>query len=294
MAWPQGLYRMRCTQTKSTQKGFTLIEMLVIAPIVVLLISALVVFLVNLTGETLRITARNTMAYEVDNALASIEADATKAISFQSSLQNSAFGVSASNFPLYTPQGYNDLTTGWTTGPDLTQNGKALIIKAPATSTNPLSTTRSLVYLAQPDATCDSATITANDVYSVAHVYFVKNQVLYRRTILGNTRAGICNGASTWQRPSCSQANVASYPSVCKAADEELVHNVSQMSISYYTSTTGTSPITAYTWSNSDATASQRPVSIQVSITTKQNTGTASTNLPSFTGSLRVSSINIR
>lgn len=56
-------------------KGFTLVEVLVIAPIVILVLSAIVALVVSSTGSSLRSSARSQLQYDVLSALDRIEAD---------------------------------------------------------------------------------------------------------------------------------------------------------------------------------------------------------------------------
>lgn len=69
-------------------RGFTLVEILVISPIVILVLSALIATIVLSTGSAMRSSARSQLQYEVMSALDRIEADVklSKKISITSSL----------------------------------------------------------------------------------------------------------------------------------------------------------------------------------------------------------------
>ncbi|MDO4773638.1 MAG: hypothetical protein Q4A37_00745 [Candidatus Saccharibacteria bacterium] len=60
---------------KTSQTGFTLVEILVIAPVVILVLAGLVATIVFSTGSAMRSSARSQLQYEVLAALDRIEAD---------------------------------------------------------------------------------------------------------------------------------------------------------------------------------------------------------------------------
>ena len=68
--------------TKTAPSGFTLVEIIIIAPIVILFIGAFIALVVNLTGESLRLREKNAAAYEVQEALNDIETNVALAGSF--------------------------------------------------------------------------------------------------------------------------------------------------------------------------------------------------------------------
>jgi competence protein ComGC len=54
---------------QTAQKAFTLVEMLVIAPIMLLTVAAFIGIIISLTGQTLVAQAENTLAYTVQDTL---------------------------------------------------------------------------------------------------------------------------------------------------------------------------------------------------------------------------------
>lgn len=257
--------------------GFTLIEMMVIAPFIILMIGLFIVYIVNTTGESARQSEQNAAAYDIQNALNSIEDDSEKAMAFITTVASAN-----TSYPIATPQGSDNGTAGYST------TSGHLLIKAAATTSSPLSSSRTLVYMASPDSTCSSSTITQNDPYPILLAYFVSSNTLWRRTILGNSSSpGLCAGYTPWQKASCSASVIATYPSVCKSADVELVNNVSSFSVSYYDTADGSTALTTpYTWTD-DTT----PAAIQVTLSTSKSVGGSTATA---SGTLRVSSINIR
>ena len=82
--------------------GFTVVEMLVVAPIVILFIGAFISAIVSMTGQVLISRASNSLMYNIQDALNRIEQD-TK-ISNKLLATNDITGLTS-------PQGYNDDTT---------------------------------------------------------------------------------------------------------------------------------------------------------------------------------------
>lgn len=249
--------------------GFTLVEVLIIAPIVILLIGVFIGLVVNLTGESLVIKERNDAVYDLHETLDEIERSVSQATGFLSSTGN-----------VTPPQGRLDdinSTAGFCNKnpcpPASPTEPDALIMRAPATTAGPLSDSRALIYTGA--GACDYK----NPLYQYTVVYFVKNANLYKRTIIVPTAA--C--ASPWQRNSCSDANTVAYPSVCKAEDEKLLENVSGLSVQYFTSASSSdaSPL--------DASNATQASSVKVTLSqARQAAGSA----VSQSTALRVTSLN--
>ena len=66
---------MRHIYRANKQRGFTLVEMLVIIPVVIIVVTGLVVAIVSTTGSSMVVTARSQLQHEVLTALDRIEAD---------------------------------------------------------------------------------------------------------------------------------------------------------------------------------------------------------------------------
>ena len=87
-----------------TKKGFTLVEMLIIAPIVVLVIGIFVSAIVSMTGDVLSVRSVNNMTYNIQNALDTVSADV-----------KASGGYLATNSitPLLNGQGYDNGTAAF-------------------------------------------------------------------------------------------------------------------------------------------------------------------------------------
>jgi len=205
--------------------GFTLIEMLVVAPFVILLIGTTVSIISTLTGDSLKVVSKNEKIHEVQDALERIEATSERA--------KQGFEATTTQSPLTAPQGKNSGTTAFSS------NATTLVIQIPATTENPLSNSRRILYT---DAACSI-------IYVAYLVYFVDSGTLYERTIRGSSAtsgysvnsSNVCVTSTPWQRGSCTSAGSG----VCVKADEVLATDVTNFAVTYPTSATAKVSLTA-------------------------------------------------
>jgi Tfp pilus assembly protein PilV len=201
-----------------TRRGFTLVELLIIAPIAILVIAGLVAAMINLVGDALISQQRNTATYEAQDGLNQMEQD----IRLSSAILSTSGAVA-------TPQGSDSGTAAFSANGTVNADNSislssstALVLKAYATTTNPLSPTRAFVYTNSPLA-C-SGNYTTNVPLSYMIVYFISGGSLWRRTILPSS-ATLCNGPA-WQQNSCTSG--------CVTNDRLIVSNVSSVKVTYY------------------------------------------------------------
>lgn len=243
-----------------SSKGFTLVEVLVVSPIIILFIGVFIGLLVTLTGESLVTRERNVSVYNTQSALGEIKADINQSIGFLSSTG-----------PLDTPQGKNDATQAFSD--TTTSLPDSLIIKKSATTKNPADPAREVIYTGTTP--CDPK----NTIYAYYTIYFVaadtdtSGNALYRRTVLPNGTK--C--ATPWQRGSCKRGVTGA---LCQRADEKIVSNVTAMEVKYY-SNTGVSRD-----DNAESTAD-----VSVSISTSKQVAGSSIN---FSSSIRATTLNIQ
>jgi hypothetical protein len=192
------------------QRGFTVVELLVIAPIVILTIGAFITVIVNMTGEVLATRASGFLAYSVQDSLNRIEDDIKLSTTF----------LAETNITLTSPQGYGNSTMSFT-NVDVTK-GNMLILNALATIGNPYQSSNGLVYLTNLPNSCTSADVNQNKPMTYNIVYFVENSTLWRRTLMppDYTTAG-CN--APWQKPSCNPNQSGAF---CVGKDIRLLDNV--------------------------------------------------------------------
>src|SRR5664280_439714 len=211
---------------KSLRSGFTIVEMLIIAPIVILVIGTFVSVIVNMTGEVLMTRGANALAYNIQDALNRIEADVKLSTTFLSTNNIS---------PLTSPQGYDDSTSNFT---NVGVNGNMLILNMLATTGNPLSATSGLVYLKDTPNSCAGTQYNQNTPMTMSVVYFVKNNTLWRRTLAPSVylTAGC---VAPWQQPSCNPSTMGVF---CKTQDVRLVDGVNSgdFVVQYFNSASAT------------------------------------------------------
>lgn len=225
--------RYTMSHNNHSQRGLTLIEMLVIAPFVMLFIGALIFLLVQLSGNSLASKEQATTAYNTQDALDNMEQDLYYATAFPSSVT-----------PLNSPQGSDNSTTAAFTNlinfsgspSSSTTEATALIVKVPAISASPFTPSRQLIYAKAPaSSNCGTTAENTNDIFPVYYVYFVNGSTLYRRTLLGDSTdsAQCANDPTPWQVGSCFPGGTTS--SACSANDETLLTNVASNGLSVTT-----------------------------------------------------------
>lgn len=260
------------------RRGFTLVELTVIAPIVILLIGSFIALAVNLTGEVLSSRGANVLVYDVQDALGRIEQDVKLSTTY---LAETNIDFSS------TKQGYGGTTSAGSTVPfsnvDKSSSGgssASLILNSLVTTNNPLSSSSKLVYLKDEPNPCSSfAEYSKNRPMSMNIVYFVdQDNTLWRRVIMPSnyaTASARC-GDAPWQIPTCIYGYNATALTFCKANDERLVSGVSPSDFvfNYYATAASTTPSSVAV--NSAAPTQDRNVALQstptveVSITARQ------------------------
>lgn len=259
---------MRFTsQTKhNLSRGFTLVEVLIIAPIVVLVIGGFVGLMMALVGDVLLTRDQNVMAYETQDALDRIEQDTRIGTQFLDSSR-----------ALTAPQGKNDGTGAFT-------SSDSLIMGALATDRNPASPERQLIYYADQPAACGSSSISQNRVFINKIIYYVKNGSLWRRVIVPTYNTDSPSNLLTtcgdpWQQNSCSPGYTLTPP--CKANDAEVMKNIQSFNVKYYSSPSATTELT-----DADILTA---TTIDVTIT---GTKTTSGKVATTSGTVRASKLN--
>lgn len=208
---------MRCISPKiSRNAGFTLVEVMVIAPVVILAIAGLVALIIVLTGDVLRIKGSNDLVYNAESALSQIEQDVKRTTEFRQT-----------SYAPTSPQGQGDNAVAFDT---ISQTTTHLILRSIATSKNPDSQDRKLIYK-QSGGTCSTTPYTFDIVYFTKVTSGVTS--LWRRIVFGNTTdAGTpCTGTTPWQAPSCTPGYTPS--ASCLSEDSLLLENVSAMTVQY-------------------------------------------------------------
>lgn len=260
---------------KRRDQGFTLIEILIIAPIVIVALSGFIALMVSIVGKVMLVRDQGAMAYDAQNVLDQIEEDARLSAKFL---------TTTGTLPL--PQGSDNNYTGTAAFSSSTAN--TLILNALATDRNPRNSGRQLVYYDNQPNPCGT-TQTFNRVFSTQVIYFVYNNTLWRRTYVppydNNTSAPdantICSSVTPWQQDSCSPGYTSTQ---CQTNDEQMMNNVSSLTVNYYAtpnSTTDLGPAGA-----SSATT------IQVTIVGTQTTAGKTFTYTASTRATKLNNIN--
>lgn len=227
--------------------GFTLVEMLVVAPIVILAIGAFITLIVNMTGEVISSRASNMLAYDIQDAINRIDEDIRLSTSF----------LAENNIDLQNGQGIDDGTADFQNVSE--ENGVVLILNTYVTNGNPTSEDTGLVYLANQPSSCASPDVHQNTPLTMNVVYFIKDSTLWRRSIMpanyDDGSSAVCG--TPWQQPSCSPGYDGSSMPFCKTNDIKLVEgvNVNSFSVQYFNSASA---------SNANTVASDEEASTQV------------------------------
>lgn len=238
--------------------GFTLVELLVVAPIAILVVAGLVSVMITLVGDVLMTQQRNVATYETQDGLTQIEQDIRlspailqttgtfTAPSYQGSNIASAASTNTGAFTASTSFSGSDTSKG-------------LIMSAYATTANPLATSRTLVYTNQPVNSCP-AVYTSNDPLDYMIIYYVYSGSLWRRTVIPT--ATLCGGAVVWQKNSCAAAAAAN----CQTGDRLVATNVTSVNVTYYIETANPYSVTTTTM----ASPTDNPTSVKVTINTSK------------------------
>lgn len=209
------------------QSGFTLVEVMVVAPIVLIVIAVFIGIIVNLTGEILVTRGTNTIAFSTQDALDMIEQDVRVSVGFL---------ATNSITPLVSPQGYNNGTQAFPNAS--TSTGSKLVLRSVGL-TDTSNANRRPVWLTDQPVPCNSSNVRQNSVLLMNTIYFVRENTLWRRSVLPPDYATVgCSMPD--QQPSCHPSQTAS---ICVTRDTRVLDNVSEFSLSYFTSTNQVSAV---------------------------------------------------
>ncbi len=276
------------------EHGFTLIEMLVVAPIVILAIGAFLTVIISMTGEVISSRASNALTYNIQDALNRIEQDVKLSSGFLAQTDTNLTGAGGN--ALQAGQGPNNSTSPFR---NVSGSATNLILNMIATNGNPLSATSSYVYLRDQPDPCASPQ--ANIPLSYNVVYFVENDTLWRRVVMpqdyNNTATTVC--ATPWQRPSCNPDFIVSPGNAfCATEDIRLVDGVTSFTTQYLNGASGDTQIAAALIEdgNTAPAIAAREIALQSATTLSasiSSTQSAAGREVSQASSLRVSRLDI-
>lgn len=240
--------------SKNNQRGFTLIEVGIVVPILLLIVLGLVssLYFAYTIYVTERVQAQS--SYDISEGLSMIEKDVSLSSQFLST--NDATTTDA-----YLPAS-NGGTWSYL---GESENVRALILRTYTSTTNPESNNRSPVFVNQLG--CSADRVYYNDVLDYNTIYFVSQNNLYRRRIVNSTSPSLCQTA--YQAQSCPSLETLGTPTrnaACASDDELIVKDVIDFRVTYYQNSASSTPLDTYT-SGGDALLPSSNA-IEVSITT--------------------------
>ena len=157
----QRILEAKCRdQSRKRSAGFTLIELLTVMPLIILIISAMVVAIVNLTGTSMRASARTQLQNEVLAALDQIEQDVKLSTDFD--------GMASSKISMHNL----------------------------ATSANPLSASRKLIKKSDCSIAGTGISVAEALVYKMEYSV-VGGNTLKRKAVMDS---GCGSSSNVWQR----------------------------------------------------------------------------------------------
>lgn len=272
-------FRMQSLHRNNKQQGFTLVEVLFVAPVVLLTIAIFVGVLISLTGEVLVARSSNNLAFSAQNALDTIEQDVRLSGSF----------LATNSMPLSAPQGFNNDTTAFANTVSSPTPGDRLVINAIATSGGADQLSRSPVWKADDPNPCGASNVDQNKVVTFNIIYFVKDNTLWRRILMPANYATIGCPPAPSQQPSCHPSQTSS---ICVARDTRLLDNVTGFTVRYFTS--ASAPAEVSDASNPGATVAVRQAALGTTDTVKVDISAAQTVAgrdATYSGTLRATRI---
>lgn len=202
--------------------------MLVIAPIAILVIGAIITFMVSLAGDSLIARQHGSMAFSIQNAQSRIEQDARLSTQFLDAFKQIDTVDQSKNGA--------SLTSGFSTATG------DIIFNQFATTQNPSSPNRNVVYYKNRPNACGTSTTYLNQPLTVKIIYTIgnydgKGNSLWRRTIVpswssstSTNNNAVCS--TPWHRDSCKVGSTNG--AFCQTIDEKILSDVSNMTVSYF------------------------------------------------------------
>lgn len=213
---------MRHMLIKNRQAGFTLVEVAIVAPLMILIAISILAVLITLVTSTVTPNARGIMMIEQQKAMDSLQKD----------IGNSTTLLA----PAALPSGFSDSASSDYSSPPT----GTVVLKAQTfnqtTDTNDTTGTKILPAFKGSSPCTNLTSLEASNIAPIVAVYFVKDSILYRRTLVDDTLA-TC--ATKLAKQTCISS--------CTSKDLQLISTskVKKFDIIYYTSLTSDTVTTA-------------------------------------------------
>jgi len=270
--------------TRNKSAGFTLIEIGIIVPILIVMVLIIFDALMSMIRASTIEAGKVNITYDRQIAMSNIESDLVLASVY--------LPEADPDYPdPYDPNG------GWSyegTGED----SRVLVARMYATTLNPLDPNRRPAFQDDNDpagVACQPTNIFSNPVQEYNVIYFIDNGNLLRRRII-NTSNTLCSPGQ-YQKLSCpsqerlDELGLGGRDSSCSADDELIASNVSAFTVKYYGSKTSTTPLPVYSGGTAEDRAElvTTAADAEITLTLSKKVGG---NTVSSTSTLRFSKLN--
>jgi Tfp pilus assembly protein PilW len=250
------------------EAGFSLVEVAIALVLTALVVLTMFQFISDSYTANNSADVQATAANDVQTALNKIEDDINLSSGFDTTI----------SAPFADPFGPDDAGASWTHfGSSATT--RALIIKGYATTTNIKNINKVPVYVNSYGCTTDI--INSNPLLADRIIYFIRNGNLYRRTLTDTTKT-LCN--TQYQKQTCPSGMTHA---TCLGKDVLVIENVTNFSISYYTTASGTTAMSAYTTSPVPDLTTAKTAEFTIAVTR-----TASGKPYTYQSSIRATKLN--
>lgn len=206
------------------QSGFTVVEMIIVIAIIPIILVIFSTIFVNASIDSLRSNAKTGLSIQAMRSLNFIEQSVKTSREFLET----------------TPTNYSDpfaSTSGSSSSWSFrgkSADSRVLILDQYATTSNALSLHRLPVYKKDAPYSCSDPTRKLyNEKIHYLNVFFVKDKVLYRRTLTDRVSTP-CPDDVQAQKQSCPPDNLSSNNCYDKVRDEILATGVDSFSVKYY------------------------------------------------------------
>lgn len=200
----------------SKQRGFTLVELAVVAPLMIVIAMAIVSILILLVSATVGPNAQSSLMQQSEKALDIIEGDINNSTAFVSSSLPANFSDSHSSDYASPPA-----------------NTTVMRVHGFDQILNPSESSGTKVIPAFKDSVnCNNVTnLNSTNIVQIVALYYVNNNTLYRRTLVDGSNPSACG--TKLAKTSCLSG--------CSSKDLELLRadQITKFELVYYTTITG-------------------------------------------------------
>lgn len=209
------------------QCGLTSVELVVVLTILPIILIIFSTIFINASIESLRSNARAQLAIKSRRGLSFIEESVRTSREFLPDMPSNYFDHYAMDGDRPSRPG-----TPWSYK-GKSSNSRVLILDQYATKGSSLGPARLPVYKKDSPYNCSDPKLKHyNEKIHYLHIIFVRNRVLYRRTIVDN-KATACPGDIQIQKLSCPP-DWAGWGKGCEDMDEQITDNVDSFTVEYY------------------------------------------------------------